>query len=481
MPPGLRPKQLTVLLNGRVAGHITQDRYGRLSFTYEDDYRADPDATPLSLSMLPTRSTHQHRVLDPFLRGLLPENPIVLDRWAARFHVSPDSPFALLAHVGEDVAGAVQFALPERVEEAASGGELLPVDEHYVASRLHGLALDRAAWTDSNYPGQFSLAGAQSKFALHFDPSTEQWSVPSGRYATTHILKPALPNLADQDVNEHMCLVAARKLGLDAAVSLVLPFGDQRALVLARYDRDYDDHGEAVRVHQEDMCQALGIAPRDKYERGDELRPGKGPGVVQMIELMREVQSPDEALGSARHYIEALAYNWLIYGPDAHGKNYSILLQAAHAQPSPLYDISSVLPYPGNADRDGQFNLRTMAMAMQVNGKYQNNLILGDDWAALADKLRLDRDEVLNWVADLAERTPDAFADTAAEVREQIGDFPVVGKLVDGIASYSGKLKGRLVVSGAPSSRAAHLARNTAASSGGRSDAPSWRGPDHDT
>jgi serine/threonine-protein kinase HipA len=450
VPPVSRPKQLAVILDGRVAGQLTQDRYGRLSFSYEDDYRADPDATPLSLSMRPTRSVHQHKVVDPFLRGLLPENPIVLDRWAAQFQVSPDSPFALLAHVGEDVAGAVQFALPERADEAISGGELIPVDEQYIASRLHGLVLDRAAWTDSNYPGQFSLAGAQSKFALHFDPDTEQWSVPSGRYATTHILKPALPNLADQDVNEHMCLVTARKLGLDAAVSLILPFGDERAVVLARYDRDYDDQGEAVRIHQEDMCQALGIAPRDKYERGDQLRPGKGPGVVRMIELMREVQSPDEALASARHYIEALAYNWLVYGPDAHGKNYSILLEGAFALPSPLYDISSVLPYPGNADRDGQFNLRTMAMAMEVNGKYQNNLILGDDWAALANKLRLDSDEVLGWVADLAERTPDAFADTAAEVRELIGDFPVVGKLVDGVASYGGKLKGQLVVSGAP-------------------------------
>lgn len=451
MPTVSRPKQLAVILEGRVAGQLTQDRHGRLSFTYEDDYRANPDATPLSLSMRPTRSVHQHKVVDPFLRGLLPENPIVLDRWAAQFRVSPDSPFALLTHVGEDVAGAVQFVLPDRVEEATSGGELITVDEQYIASRLHSLILDRAAWTDNNYPGQFSLAGAQSKFALHFDPDTEEWSVPSGRYATTHILKPALPNLADQDVNEHMCLVAARKLGLDTAVSLILPFGDERAVVLARYDRDYDDQGEAVRVHQEDMCQALGIAPKDKYEGGDQLRPGKGPGVVRMIELMREVQSPDEALASARHYIEALTYNWLIYGPDAHGKNYSILLEGAHARPSPLYDISSVLPYPGNADRDGQFNLRTMAMAMEVNGKYQNNLILGDDWAALADKLRLDRDEVLGWVADLAERTPDAFADTAAEVRKVIGDFAVVGKLVDGVARYGGKLKGQLVVSDMPS------------------------------
>ena len=170
---------------------------------------------------------------------------------------------------------------------------------------------------------------------------------------------------------------------------------------------------------------------------------------------MCEVQDVDDALASADHYLKALAYNWLIYGPDAHGKDYSILLDGPLAAPSPLYDISSVLPYPGNADRDGRFNLRTMAMAMSVNGKYQNNLILGDDWAALAGKLRLDRDEVLGWVTDLAERTPDAFADTATEVRKLIGDFPVIDKLVDGVARYSDKLKNHLTASPATRPRAA--------------------------
>lgn len=444
MPSPARPKRLEVILEGRIAGHVVQDRYGRLSFTYDDGYRADPNATPLSLSMALTRREHPHRVVDPFLRGLLPENPYLLDRWAAQFRVSAQSPFALLAHVGEDVAGAVQFVLPERVAEAITDGDLMPVDEQYIADRLHGLALDRAAWNDTNYPGQFSLAGAQSKFALHFEPTTQQWSLPSGRYATTHILKPALPNLADQDVNEHLCLLAARNLGLTVAESLILPFCDERAIVLGRYDREYRD-GDVVRVHQEDVCQALGIQPGDKYERGDGTRPGKGPGVVRMIELMREMQPVDGARPSGMHYIKALAYNWLIYAPDAHAKNYSILLEGPRVHPSPLYDISSVLPYPGSTNRGGEFDLRTMTMAMSVNGKYQNNLVLSADWAALANRVRLDRDEVLSWVTDLVDQSPDAFADAAAEVRELAGDFPVVDKLVDAVATYSRKLRRNLI------------------------------------
>ena len=59
---------------------------------------------------------HPHSAVEPFLWGLLPENELVLQRWGASFHVSPRNVFGLIAHVGEDCAGAVQFLPPERFE-----------------------------------------------------------------------------------------------------------------------------------------------------------------------------------------------------------------------------------------------------------------------------------------------------------------------------------------------------------------------------
>jgi hypothetical protein len=59
---------------------------------------------------------HGHKPIDAFLRGLLPDNDRVLDRWARRFQVSARSAFALIAPVGEDRAGAAQFASPERLD-----------------------------------------------------------------------------------------------------------------------------------------------------------------------------------------------------------------------------------------------------------------------------------------------------------------------------------------------------------------------------
>jgi serine/threonine-protein kinase HipA len=447
MATGKQPKVLEVVLDALHAGRLIQDTHGQLSFTYDDQYRQLDDPTPLSLSMRPTRREHPHRVVDPWLRGLLPDSDAVLARWAARFKVSANSPFALLTHVGEDVAGAAQFVTPERLESVTSGGELDWIETDYIAERLAVLRADRAAWSDVNSPGQFSLAGAQSKFALYRDPASSQWAIPAGRHATTHIIKPALPDLADQDINEHLCLVAARNLGLNAAHSEVMEFDGERAIVLERYDRTFVE-GELVRIHQEDFCQALGLPPTDKYERGDDGTRGRGPGIVDIIEVMRTVQSVRAWRESARHYVSALAYNWLIYAPDAHAKNYSVLLAGADAEPSPLYDISSVLPYPATNRLGEGFELRTMMTAMSVNRKYQNNLVVGDDWVALGNALRLDGAEVLSCVLDLAERVPDAFADAARAESTKVSDLSVVTRLVDGVATYSQRLRSNLATSG---------------------------------
>jgi serine/threonine-protein kinase HipA len=422
------PKRLEVVLGGTHAGRLLQNEHGRLSITYDDGYRRRRDATPLSLSMPLSRANYDHNTVDPFLRGLLPDSEAVLERWGRRFGVSANSPFALIAHVGEDVAGAVQFVVEDRLADATSPGSVQTVDEAYIAERIRVLGEDRAAWDDALAPGQFSLAGAQAKFALYRSPDGT-WGLPSGRKATTHIFKPSLPYLADQDVNEHLCLVAAGKLGLRAARSEITQFGEQRAIVLRRYDRAVQSDGEVERIHQEDFCQALGFPPNRKYERDE-----GGPGVMQMVQLMRRVQSPAAALRSAEHFAKAMAFNWVIYAPDAHAKNYSILLRGQEAIPSPLYDISSVLPYP---DR---YQLRTMAMAMSVNGKYQNNLITGADWAILADQIGVHRERMATWVTDIAINAPDAFADAVAENAGWIKGLALAPALVDNVASHAHQL-----------------------------------------
>src|SRR5256885_13015525 len=151
--------QLIAIFNGREIGRVTHDIRGRLTFVYGEDWRRTDWAYPLSLSMPLSAAEHSHKAIEAFLRGLLPDNATVLDRWARRFQVSARNPFALMGHVGEDCAGAVQFVRPERRDVVVGQGasEIVWIDEADVAERLRALRADHAAWRMPRDDGQFSL------------------------------------------------------------------------------------------------------------------------------------------------------------------------------------------------------------------------------------------------------------------------------------------------------------------------------------
>jgi serine/threonine-protein kinase HipA len=180
--------ELITLLNGREIGRVRRQKGGRLSFTYDDGWRNARGAYPLSISMPMAAAEHGHAAVEAYLWGLLPDNEVILGRWAQRFHVSARNAFALIAEVGEDCAGAVQFVKPERLEACLNAGNEIVewLDGHDVAERLRQLRADSSAWRMPRDTGQFSLAGAQPKTALLFEDG--RWGVPSGRTPTTHIL-----------------------------------------------------------------------------------------------------------------------------------------------------------------------------------------------------------------------------------------------------------------------------------------------------
>ena len=256
---------LVVVLDDSVAGTVTRVAHSRLRFDYDDAYRNRRGATPLSLSMPVEVGSHPDHVITPWLWNLLPDNPAVIDRWAREFHVSRSSPFSLLSTpIGEDCAGAVRFAPPDRVDRILGrSGDVTWLTDDEVAERLRDLREDSTSWLGRSFTGQFSLAGAQAKTALLYENG--RWGVPSGATPTTHILKPAVMGFDDHDLNEHLCLDAARRAGLRAVRTRVSRFANESAIVVDRYDRLV--RGDTItRVHQEDMCQALGVPPWKKYQ-----------------------------------------------------------------------------------------------------------------------------------------------------------------------------------------------------------------------
>jgi serine/threonine-protein kinase HipA len=418
------PDTLIVLLGDTVAGTITRAPRGeRLRFEYDDNYRKHSNPTPLSLSMPTQVPSHLDHVITPWLWGLLPDNEAVLSRWAREFHVSASSPFTLLASpIGEDCAGAVRFTPPDQLDRVLTRtGDVRWLTDDEVAQRLRDLREDSTAWLGRSFTGQFSLAGAQAKTALLLQDG--RWGVPSGSIPTTHILKPAVSGFDDHDLNEHLCLDAARRAGLLAVRTRVARFGDESAVVVDRYDRILRTD-RIVRVHQEDMCQALGVPPSRKYQNEG------GPTPSDIAGLLRRALPPRIADSAIWQFADALIWNWLIGGTDAHAKNYSVLLADKQARLAPLYDVASALPYGTHEKK--------LRLAMKIGGDYrvfpQRNT-----WPAAARDLGIDPDRLAARVRELASVVADAFAEAANVPDVKMLDRPLPGRLVDLIADRASR------------------------------------------
>jgi len=407
--------ELIALLGGQPIGCVTETR-GRATFIYDPVWREADEAYPLSLSMPLAAREHGANVIEPFLWGLLPDNEQVIDRWARRFQVSPRNILGLLANVGEDCAGAVQFVRPERLVALRDGADdnVEWLSEEDIAQRLRCLREDHAAWRLARDKGQFSLAGAQPKTALLLEHG--KWGIPSGRIPTTHILKPPTGSFDGHAENEHFCLALARRLGLPTATSWVQRFGDEPAILVERYDRVRAGN-QIVRVHQEDACQALGVMPMNKYQNEG------GPAAQDVVDLLRTHSSAREE--DVQIFVDALALNWLIAGADAHGKNYSVLIGSGpRIRLAPLYDVASLLPYE-------QFNSYKTKLSMKVGGEYRIRDIGVRQWRKLAKEARLDEGRLIDRIRQMALRMPDEIAVERQRAHGEGLAQPIIDKLAD--------------------------------------------------
>jgi serine/threonine-protein kinase HipA len=415
--------ELLLLLGQEIAGTVSRASSGSLTFTYDHDYVTRNDTTtPISVSMPPQIAVHTDSQITPWLWGLLPDNDAVLNRWAREFQVSARSPFALLATpLGEDCPGAVRLIPPDRLEavrtDHPSTAEIDWLTEAQVAQRLRDLKSDSTAWLGASRTGRFSLAGAQAKTALFYDGV--RWGQPLGSLATSHILKPAITGLDDHDLNEHLCLSAMRIAGLLSVRTRIERFEDQSAIVVQRYDRV--TRGDLqIRTHQEDLCQAVSVHPENKYQNQG------GPGPREIAELFRRVMPLAAARGATESFLDALVWNWVIAGTDAHAKNYSLLLSEDELELAPFYDVASALPY--------DIAEQKLRLAMKFGNDYRANPG-GSPWRHLAAALQLPEEIVRSRADGVIAAVPDAFATAAADPAVQALGSSLPQRLVDLVAA----------------------------------------------
>ena len=426
--------ELCVVIEGRVIGRLTADRASRMTFEYEDAWLDAQGAHSLSVNMPLAKTVYPQRAVLPYLWNLLPENRQVLQRWGQQYHVSAAHPFQLLMHVGADLPGAAQFVASEKLPELQSSQPTVDwISEDELAERLIQLRQDISAVRRAGDLGTMSLPGVQAKAAFYRDEQTGRWGVPGGGTPTTHIIKLGMPGFDGLVENQYLCQEIASRLGMPAARSRVLRL-DQSYIVVERYDRLPPVSGSpwVRRVHQEDLCQALGIMPTTKYQDQG------GPGIAEIVTLIRRVSTAPET--DVDRFLQANMLNWLIGGANAHAKNYSLRIGAAdEIRLAPLYDLSSQLPY---ADQIPQ------RLSMKIGEHHDIAQVSIADWCKLARACAVREDRVLGMLADMARELPDhisAARDQAiAEGLDESVVSPLAARLIAHVTARSSLFAARL-------------------------------------
>jgi serine/threonine-protein kinase HipA len=377
---------LHVFMHGREIAQLRSSREGRAKLTYLEG--ATQITRGLSCSLPAAGIQYSGERVTNWLGGLLPDRGEVLARWRATYALKRLDAYALLWHVGEDVAGAARFVRPDHLVDADRSDVTQPLTEEEIGQRIRSLAQDATSWSPSEGTGQFSLAGAQAKFALA--RSADGWVEPSGSLATTHIFKPAIPHMADQDLNEHLTMRLAHAAGLPVAPTEVVEFDGARTLVVTRFDRYVDAQGSWHRLHQEDAVQALGIASHRKYESQG------GPGVRELVALLTDNVTGGHRNRDVNTLLDAVAFNWLTVGTDAHARNYALLHHGQATRLAPLYDMNSFLPYASE---------HPSHLAMRIGFTQSDPAqVSRSDWGELARDCRVDDEFLIERVRLMAER-----------------------------------------------------------------------------
>jgi serine/threonine-protein kinase HipA len=378
---------LNAWMNGEFVG-AWQVQRGAHSFVYARSWLESGKSRPLSLSLPLTRTLEiKGEVVGNYFDNLLPDNQRIRERIGRRFKTRTLDAFALLEAIGRDCVGAVQLLPEAATPDGWDRVACEPLTGQQVADALRSVPGDPfAGQMNDPPPFRISLAGAQEKTA--FVLVDGQWCRPLGATPSTHIFKLPLGVIAntsrvdmfDSVENEWLCAQIVQALGLPMAHTEMAMFGDQRALIVERFDRQWMEDGKWVaRLPQEDFCQALGLPPRLKYENDG------GPTVAAGLTLL--AGSADAGTDRMAFQLAQLAF-WLMAAPDGHAKNFSIFLRQGNAyEMTPLYDVLSVWPYVGR--NRGQLHLRELRLAMALrsrNTHYEIHTIRARHWHDLAMK-----------------------------------------------------------------------------------------------
>lgn len=217
--------------------------------------------------------------------------------------------------------------------------------------------------------------------------------------------------MRDGEIIEHLTMSAARAVELSTAATAVLDFDGEHSLVVERFDRVRQQDGSIVRLHQEDLLQALGYSRLQKYEEHAD------PGYRRVLALLGDAAAEGRRAASLDAFVRALVFSWIVLNTDAHAKNYSAFIRPDGIDLTPLYDVSSIVPYLGQEEDEPRRLLERFEqtnLSMRIAADFEAGKQSWFEWTAVAREAGLDRRALAHWAAAVAETLPRILEDLAA-------------------------------------------------------------------
>ena len=398
---------LEVWLLGQSVGQLIQAD-GRLSFSYSPRWLQSPSAQPLSRSLPLRPEPFDDKATRPFFAGLLPEGD-KRKLVAMALQVSPQNDYALLNGIGGECAGAVTLLEPgqqptglpsEQYVRWLDDGELIAILDE----------LPRRPMLAGKDGLRLSLAGAQDKLPVVF--INGHIGLPKQNTPSSHILKPAISAVEGSVYNEGFCMALAMRLKLSVASTSIRRVADRVYLLVERYDRLRQPDGSLQRLHQEDFCQALGVAPEYKYQNEG------GPDLTQCFDLIRKATRPSAP--QVLRLLDYVIFNALIGNHDAHAKNFSLIYTRRGTVLAPLYDTLSTAVYANLTDK----------MAMKIGSKYKFTEVQKQHWEQFAQAAGLSPIQVKKRILTLASLLPSEAVSLRHELTTQDLNHDILSEIV---------------------------------------------------
>ncbi|MDD9981592.1 MAG: HipA domain-containing protein [Gammaproteobacteria bacterium] len=361
------------------------------------------------------RAPERHTI-DLWLRGALPENGAYETFEMHALRTIADYGLEIGAGTIHDWAwgnahweypGALQLEREEDLGSVGAPDGYTQVAEDEVGTRLRIAAAEadrvRRLRRETSPHRKSSLSGAQGKIALHID-SYGRWQVPTGRSLTTWIVKVEnRPDWPGEAGVESVCQRALVHLGLEAAATMAQVIDGIPVVMSQRSDRIVHQ-GRVVARHQEDWLQAFG---RNLGFKSDEHGPALG--FKSLYAIMRRYG--DET--GLRQITRLLAATCAMCNGDLHRKNVALahgpVDEPFKIRLAPIYDFSSQCGVPRTGD----------ALTIGIAGVVRAWDVREGTWRELAKDCRLDPDETVSTVRDIARRAAEALATARDEARGQ--------------------------------------------------------------